>query len=410
MVALLLVLCLLTPSAFALPQKLGDLDEDGIPTVLDLARLNAHIAGTQPLTAQFALFADLNKDGFINDADRDELIKEILQTRTPETLPLASVRFTSPFAGESNIALTRETILQFTIPLSLGATLDTTRFHADFGGVKILSRVELSADRKKATLFYLEPLPASARPHVTFDSTGLTDLLGRPVDGDGDGQPGGVLTFTYDTAPITAVPDTGIIGHVYASERAPGGGDVPLAGALVRVVGSETLFTFTAADGSFALTPCPAGRFFVEVDGRTCPVSHFPDGGYYPYIVKAWEALPGRTDNLAAGTGKIYLPLVAAATLQPVSATATTTVSFPPTVIAANPALAGVEIYIPANSLFADDGTRGGKVGLAPSPPTVSPSPSRPACITPSTSASRPTAPPTSTAPSPSVFPTSQTR
>ena len=232
--------------------------------------------------------------------------------------------------------------------------------------MKILSRVELSADRKKATLFYLEPFPASARPRVTFDSTGLTDLLGRPVDGDGDGQPGGILTFTYDTAPITAVPATGIIGHVYASERAAGGGDVPLAGALVRVVGSETLFTFTAADGSFALTPCPAGRFFVEVDGRTCPVSHFPDGGYYPYIVKAWEALPGRADNLAAGTGKIYLPLVAAATLQPVSATQMTTVSFPPAVIAANPALAGVEIYIPANSLFADDGTRGGKVGLAP--------------------------------------------
>lgn len=365
-VCVLLLLAFLGAPAFALPQKLGDLDEDGLSTVLDLARLNALIAGTVPFTAVSAIYADLNKDGFVNDADRAELLKEILQTRTPQALPLATVRSTSPFAGESNIALTRETILNFTIPLSLTATLDTANFYAEFGGTKILSRVEISADRKKATLFFLEPLPASVRPHVVFDSTGLTDLLGRAVDGDGDGQPGGVLTFTYDTAPLTPVPATGIIGKVLASERGAGGADVPIAGALVRVVGSETLFTFTAADGSFALTPCPAGRFFVEVDGRTSPASHFPDGGYYPYIVKAWEALPGRADNLAAGTGKIFLPFVAAATLQPVSATQTTPVSFPPAVIAANPALAGVEIYVPANSLFADDGTRGGKVGLAP--------------------------------------------
>ena len=90
----------------------------------------------------------------------------------------------------------------------------------------------------------------------------------------------------------------------------PGGTDVPLSGVLVRVVGSETLLTHTAPDGSFNLSPCPAGRFFVEVDGRQSPASDFPNGDYYPYVGKAWEALPGKLDNLAAGTGKIYLPLV----------------------------------------------------------------------------------------------------
>ena len=229
---------LLAHPVWALPQKLGDLDEDGLTTVLDLARLNAHISSTSPLSASLALFADLNKDGFINDADRDELLKEILQTRTPQDLPLASVRFASPFAGEANVALTRETVLQFTIPLSLGATLDTTQFWAEFGGRKVLSRVEISSDRKKATLFYLEPLPASARLQVTFDSTGLTDLLDRPVDGDGDGAPGGTLHFTFDSAPITAVAGTGLVGRVCASEPGPGGADVPLAHILVRVVGS----------------------------------------------------------------------------------------------------------------------------------------------------------------------------
>lgn len=371
----LLVFCLCAAPAFAVPTKLGDLNDDEVLDVFDLTRLREHIRETHSLPETLVPFADLTADGFINEDDSVALVYMIVGASPEKPLPLDAIRETSPFAGESGVALTREVIVRFTMPLSLNAVLTTWdpntqtpgTFCAEAGGRKLLTRVELSGDRFKATLFFLEIVPASTRVLVTLNGAGLNDLLERPIDPDGDGAEGGVRTFTYDSAPITPVTGTGIIGHVYASERAAGQTtDTPLPGVLVRVVGSEDLLTYTAADGSFSLNPCPVGRFFMEVDGRTSPLSNFPDGPYYPYINKPWEALPGKADNLAAGTGVIYLPLVVADSLQPVSATATSTIRFPPSVIDANPALAGVEIYVPPNSLFADDGTRGGKVGLAP--------------------------------------------
>src|SRR6185369_3828974 len=49
--------------------------------------------------------------------------------------------------------------------------------------------------------------------------------------------------------------------------------------------------------------------------------------------------------------------------------------SFPASVLASNPALAGVSVTVPANALFSDSGVRGGKVGIAPVPPDRLPGP-----------------------------------
>ena len=161
------VLCLLATNAAAQNLHLGDLDDDGVVTVRDLALLNDHISGTPSLLASpgpfdtpHAVLADMNKDGAINSADRDELIKDILQSRNPEQFPLGTVRFTYPASGEGDVALTREP------PLSLGATLDTTQFYAELSGQRPLSRVEISSDRKKATLLYQQPLPAGRRSEM----------------------------------------------------------------------------------------------------------------------------------------------------------------------------------------------------------------------------------------------------
>src|SRR6185295_13031174 len=120
---------------------------------------------------------------------------------------------------------------------------------------------------------------------------------------------------------------------------------------------------------------CPAGRFFVHIDGRRAVGSDWPAGAYYPYVGKTFEAVAGYTNNLAGGTGEIFLPLVKAGTLQAVSLTQPTTVTFPAATLAQNPTLAGVSVTVPANSLFADDGTRGGQVGIAPVDPNRIPSP-----------------------------------
>lgn len=267
------------------------------------------------------------------------------------------------------------------MPLALNAALDTSKLYAEFGGRKILSRVEISSDKKKATLFYLEPLPSNARIRVSFDSTGVNDLLGRAIDGDGDGQSGGSYITSFDTLSITPVAGTAISGRVFASERGTGGNEVPLAGVTITVDGAEqTLRTTTDAQGNFTLNPSPAGSFFVHIDGRTSPQSAWPNGDYYPSVGKRWEALAGRTDNLSGNSedtsrGTIYLPRVLGTALKTVSQTQDTQVEFPASILADNPALAGTELDVPANSLFADDGTRGGRVGIAPVAPDRLPSP-----------------------------------
>jgi hypothetical protein len=279
---------------------------------------------------------------------------------------VVGIRSTSPHPGESGVAVTRETIFHFTAPLRDDQILESSEIYAEAAGRRILSRAEIGLDRQTATLFYLENLPAASRVRVTLDGTQLMGPNGA-VDGDGDGQPGGVYQMEFSTAPTTGLPGTGVIGYVYASEPGSTGTNKPLSNVTITVDGAEeTLRTVTDTNGFFRLNPSPAGRFFVHVDGRTATGSQWPGGAYYPFVGKAWVTAAGRTNNLAGGNGLVFLPLVGADALKVVSATNDTKVSFAPSLLATNPALAGVEIIVPAGSLFADNGSRGGRVGLAP--------------------------------------------
>jgi hypothetical protein len=376
----LLALLALPFAAIAPPQSLGDLDGDGQLTVLDLVRLINHVNRTVPLVPPLDLYADLNQDGFVNDTDVQLLANVILGVNATPAVPLTTIRETSPRLLEAEVAVTRESVLRFTYPLAPSAMLTTTNLYATFGGRKMLSRVELATDRKSATLFYLEPLPSGARVRATLLGAGLTDFLGRALDLDGDGLPGGDYGLDFDTLGNIAVPQTAVIGHVYASEPLSGSGATavnrPLVGAIITVDGQEqTLRATTDTNGYFRLDPAPTGRFFVHVDGHpvtndlTGPNPLWSQRSYYPTVGKAWEALPGVTNNLAGGDGLIFLPLVVQGTLQTVSQLTNTVVTFPAAVTATNPALAGVSLEVPANSLFNEAGTRGGSVGIAAVPP-----------------------------------------
>jgi hypothetical protein len=189
-------------------------------------------------------------------------------------------------------------------------------------------------------------------------------------------------TFDFDTLSITALANTGLVGKIYGVPVGTTGGAnaTPLAGVTITVDGAEqTLRTTTAADGSFTLTPAPAGRFFVLIDGRTA--TNAPAGGYYTFVGKAWEGVPGKLDTPVTpatatnAAGDIYLPFIPTGTLQATSAAQDTTITFPDAVVAANPGLAGVQIRVPANALFANDGARGGMVGIAPVAPDKLPEP-----------------------------------
>lgn len=137
---------------------------------------------------------------------------------------LASLIRTSPRNGEAGVSVNRETILEFSRALAADAVVDAGNFRARFGGRSLLSRVELSPDRRRATLFPLEPFPAGSRLQISLVGDGLRDDLGREVDADGDGFPGGTARLEFDTMSAAALPGTAVTGHVYASDPEPVGG------------------------------------------------------------------------------------------------------------------------------------------------------------------------------------------
>ncbi|MBI5365255.1 MAG: Ig-like domain-containing protein [Planctomycetes bacterium] len=279
---------------------------------------------------------------------------------------------TSPASGEAGVSLTRETILRFDQPLDPTSAF-TGAISVTSVGQNLPFSPRVSANRRALTLFYVQPLPESRRVRVTVDGALLLDAEGRLVDADGDGVPGGTRSFEFDTTALAPFPGTKVSGRVFASELAPGGGpiNVPLEGVRVAVDGAEsTLFALTDANGNFTLDPAPAGRIFVHIDGTTA-TNPVPVGGYYPKVGKAWDTRPGQ--ELVVGDA--YLPLVPVGTLQPVSTTSATTLTFAPGVLAAHPEFVGTQITVPAGSLFYDDGTPGIQVGIAPVPPDRLPGP-----------------------------------
>lgn len=80
---------------------------------------------------------------------------------------------------------------------------------------------------------------------------------------------------------------------------------------------------------------------------------------------KAWVSVPGRETDI----GDKFLPLVVAGSLEAVSETQETIIDFPDSVQAEFPEFAMVQITVPAGSLYSDDSTPGGMVGIAPVDP-----------------------------------------
>ena len=153
----------LVSSAMALPSIKGDLDEDGRYTVRDVARLVNHLQQIEFLHPIIQPFADVTGDGLLDEADVEKLVDLVLDKTAITDIPPARPLESSPAHGENQVALTREAVVRFSLPLAPAVTLTPEDFALWFAGKRILSRVEISSDRLKATVFPLEQLPASAR-------------------------------------------------------------------------------------------------------------------------------------------------------------------------------------------------------------------------------------------------------
>ncbi|NKB25431.1 MAG: hypothetical protein GKR87_13850 [Kiritimatiellae bacterium] len=330
-------------------------DTDGIDDVYELR--------TPPLDP-------FNTNDALLDFDADELsnLFEYQRGGDPNVYtPLTTVH-SSPADGEGGIAVTRETVIYFPNPLASNAVIDGTIFHADFGGQTLTGRIHVASSRTSATLFYDDPLPLSSRIRVTVAGDTLSDVFGRGIDADADGATGGITEIEFDTLSLTIVSNTIVCGRVFASEQIQVAGtnqwvNNPLEGVTVTVDGLESnVFAVTDNLGDFRLTHTPVGRFFVHINGVTASNN---SAGYYPNVGKTLTSVATQDVNV----GNFYLPLVATSTLQEVSQSNATVVSFPDAVTASNPAWAGVQITVPPGSLQYDDGAFGSQVGIAPVPP-----------------------------------------
>ncbi len=354
-----------------LPERLGDLDNDGKPTVTDVVKVLHEVSGFDPLPVELIPFADVNQDGLIDNQDSNYIVAAILGLKE---LPLAltSILSTSPANGEDGVANTRETIIRFNAPLAEDAEITSDKLFAAFGGEKIPARIHIAPNRMSVTLFYnIENnlLPPSARVRVTFIGDDILDARGKFLDADGDGLPGGTAIIDFDTLTLTIIEGTAVCGRVFDSELmlSEGGSmmvNPPLQGVVVTVDGMEDeLFAVTDEEGNFRLEPAPAGSFYVHIDGRK--VLTASQGTYYPFVGKSWKSVPGEEINI----GEIYLPLIDDGTLQNVSQDQETVIKAAESVRQENTAFENVEIRVPAGSLTNDDGSSGLMVGIAPVDP-----------------------------------------
>ena len=330
----------------------------------DLKNLAEFQSGTHPLLQDTD--GDTISDGIESNRGGDPLNNQILPVTTIES---------SPMMGEPNVAVTRETIIRFSNPLADDAVVDETCLFAQFGDKTLAARIHLSPDRRSTTLFYENALPASSRIRVTLDGSAITDDLGLEIDVDGDGSPGGMAIIDFDTLSLTSIPNTSVCGRVFASTLTMNADESvfvnePLGGVTITVDGMEDeLFAVTDQFGDFRLENVPGGSFFVHINGHTVTDLNagirFPDMAYYPTVGKKWESVAGEEINV----GEIYLPLIQANTLKSASMEQETIVDFSQDFIEENPEFDGVRLMVPPDSLFSDDGSRGGMIGIAPVDP-----------------------------------------
>lgn len=341
-----------------------DINDDALSYSVDVLPENASM---NSITGTFSFKPDIDQVGihtFVFTVD-DGIDQANLDIKI-EVVDLTRISLSSPINGEKNVALTRESILSFNTPID-PSSVDETVIFAEALGTSVDSFLRFSADRKQVTIFYPSDLPASTRVRVTINGDQIFNDTGLPIDADEDGIPGGIKFIDFDTLSLTTLEGTAICGRVFASQLniSPNGSvNEPLQGVRISVDGKDDeLFTVTDSNGNFRLDPTPVGSFFVHIDGSTV-LNGVPDGSYFPTVGKKWVSRAGQETNV----GNIYLPCIAPGTLIPVNQDAPTIVSFPEEVLTEFPFLEGVSLTVPPGSLFSDDGSPGGRVGIAPVP------------------------------------------
>ncbi len=245
---------------------------------------------------------------------------------------------TTPANGEEDVSEARTIVVNFDAPVD-PSTLTPDAFQAIALGAPIAGTIRVSSTKMFATLVPTAALPASTEVRILVDGNKVKGLDGLPIDANGDGAPGGMLSADFTTLSLTQVPGTNVYGYVYDSyHKNPDGSNIPIVGATIRVDAFPSLNAVTDSNGYFLLKDLPAPSIFVHVDGTTATSA--PSGFGYPSVGKEFMDVPGQTIQLTMDSDQdvnpdqpgdqfhIYLPPMAMGDLRPLSTSEATTVGF----------------------------------------------------------------------------------
>jgi hypothetical protein len=224
------------------------------------------------------------------------------------------------------------------------ATLTGTTFLATAAGTALPTTVVVDPSGLFARLFFGGPMPGGAAVQVTVDGSAILAAAdGVPLDADGDGAPGGVLTFDFTTLSTVALPGTELSGRLAdagpdlvpltADDTLPGPDDhvgtpddvilTPIVGARIFVRGLEDEFVLTGADGAFHFDAVPGGPVTLALRGETGAA---PPGFTYPELTADLQVTVGIDNTI----GTVYMPRLASEVVQTVDTSATTVLTLPP--------------------------------------------------------------------------------
>ncbi|MCG2592459.1 Ig-like domain-containing protein, partial [Ramlibacter sp. XY19] len=294
----------------------------------------------------------------VNARDASGNATTLTRTFVVDALAPFVVTDLSPAEGAAEVGVTVRPQVRFSRAVN-AATLTADSFYATGpDGSRLATTIVPALDGTYAWLFFNTPMPGSSQVTVHLEGSlirGAAD--GIFLDADNDGVAGGTRTASFTTVSTTTLAGTRLVGRVVDPgpdlqpmtfddiRRGPDGiihtpDDVflnPIAHAKVYILGRESEFVYTDAQGMFTLENIPAGAVKLAVDGRTA--TNAPAGVFFPEMVMHIDLDAGVTNTVMGSMGaqaeqdanadrqEVYLPRVQASVLQSVSDTQATVVT-----------------------------------------------------------------------------------
>lgn len=299
---------------------------------------------------------------------------------------------TRPSDGEGDIGVTVKPEIFFSEAVD-PATLTSQSLNMSAGGETLSTNIVPSDDGMFVWVFPSEPVPGSSTVSVSINGDLIRPAAGgTTLDADGDGSPGGTLSFSYSSVSLQAsfgttlsgvIADPGLDGKPMTADDLDPGADgtigtaddvalLPIQGVEISLLGLENSITTTGADGSYLLDSVPTGIVKVKIDGLT---GTSPTGFYFPEMVMHTEIRAGENNDIMPGHRIAFLPRLPNEILQTVSASEKTMIVgdaiSAPDLPSEQRSLLSIEIQ--PNSLVAPDGSRidSAEIGISTVPPEL---------------------------------------